>query len=119
MRAQGMSIRAIAEQVGVSPMQAHRDAESSTVKGLTVEDATSPPSRKEQVLAWLREHGPATDPTIVAAFGGMESIRARRVELTKAGCSAGGRATPCTSRRASRGRRWADDHQAASTEDDA
>ncbi len=49
MVAQGMSMRAIAERVGVSHVQVRNDVASST-NPLTVEDATLPSSRKEQVL---------------------------------------------------------------------
>lgn len=65
MQAQGMSTRAIAEQVGVSPMQVSNDLRSSTVNPFTVDAAPAQlPSpapaqpRQQQIVAWLRDHGP-------------------------------------------------------------
>ena len=97
LRERGMTMQAIAEQVGVHKGQVERDIKSCIVSPETIQhqqptplpDAAPPAAaitpRQHEVLTYIRAHGPLADKDLVEHFDGNLSIETRRVELLKAG----------------------------------
>jgi len=92
LRERGMTMQAIAERVGVGETQIRSDLRSSIPHpcGILHPAAAAPPEptispRQQEVLSYIRAHGPLADKDLVEHFDGNLSIETRRVELLKAG----------------------------------
>jgi len=91
LRERGMTMQAIAEKIGVSRQQTERDLKSSICTPVQILPATDPSPastitpRQQEVLTYIRAHGPVDDKGLVEHFDGNLSIETRRVELLKAG----------------------------------